>query len=327
MAQKHAQLAKLYAQNVLREAIEKCTLKEAQFILKDPFYSSFITSKDLLEDLRLALQYQDTLSFRYKHEKIVHLLLTNPILSLEDLCAQDETGSTLLHLVIKRGDFSAVKYLVGRLPLEHLLLKDNKGRTPMHLAARYKSKKIFSVLFNRLNDLKLAQVIEELLKADNNEYSVIESSYLPKNRNFSALLHNSHVQLSTFYRKGSEMFKHILKILPYRLNHDQLVTIAIGLEELLESETIDKGYAATLRSILKRYIEAQYGCNADKIIRFVAYRRYLSYIEKKYGRNAKEVIAYLERHKKLDENIKKRYPVEVDEGYGSGTDSLSNIEE
>lgn len=315
-AESNKALAKSHVQAAFFKAIKECNLRSVKSLSEHPS----ITSKEVAEGLRVALKHKDTFSFRYKHEKIVDFLLRQHIPSLEDLCAQDEKGRTLLYLAIKRPDLDALKFLVEKLSLEGLCDQDGKGRTSMYLAAQYKGKKMFSEVFKRIYELNPVRAIEELFKKDKKGYSVIERSYLRKDRHFAALWNNSHINLPTFCRQGSEMFKFILKTIPIPLGLNQLVTIAIGLEKTLESKIISSGYAATLRTILKCYIEDQYGCNAYKVIRYVSYKRQLDYIK-----DQKEAQEYENKHKELVHWIREKYGSEigasdnvVDEGYISG---------
>lgn len=321
-------------QNAFFEAVKKCNFLLVKSLIQE--YPS-ITSKEVVKALMLALKHKDTLSFRYKHEKIVHFLLKEHTPALEDLYMQDETGSTVLHLLIKRGDINALRFLAEKLPLKGLLMKDKKCRTPMHLTARYKSPKMFRIVFARIIDkLDADRAIAELFKTCKRG-SVFSCAYLRKHSDFAELLNNSKVQISTVFVQGSKMFKTILDALPVRLDLEQLNTIVREIDDIQDGYIISKQYGAELRGIVWSYIKKQYPIDSDKVIQYVAYIRHLSYIEEKYGSDSKDVRDYVAQRKKLVSYIKNRYGSKIyqdvskdngdsepDEGYGSGLETSHN---
>ncbi|WP_243553099.1 hypothetical protein, partial [Candidatus Cardinium sp. cBcalN2] len=132
--------------------------------------------------------------------------------------------------------------------------------------------------------------------------SLFVGNHLPKNKYLARLLNNSYIQCSTFCRKGSEMFKFILNILPDRLRPNQLGVIAIDIDRTLGN----CGYAATLRSILFAYVKEQYHEDPQQVGRYVNYKRHFDYLEHKYGKDSKKIEEYVNRNKQLVDCIDKQ---------------------
>ncbi|WP_419241535.1 ankyrin repeat domain-containing protein [Cardinium endosymbiont of Nabis limbatus] len=295
----------LNGQNAFLQAVKDVILERVQRFAKYPY----ITPNVVVKGLILALKHEDMLSFRYRHEKIVNFLLRQPNLSSEDLCAADENGMTLLHLAIKRCDINAVKYLVEHLPLEGLLVQDNKKRTPLHMVARYKGKKMFDTLFDRIiKELGPEQAVEEALK-------VISSAFLSQHMNVSAMFNNSKIQLPTFYIKAAQMFRYILDKLSVRLKVYQLVAIIREIDSIRAGRMVSKQYACKLRDIVRDYVNAYYSSDGAKVMAYLAYTKHLYYMHEKYGSDSKELVEYMQEHRK--------YFAYIDHKYGSNIDQIN----
>ncbi|CCM10611.1 protein of unknown function [Cardinium endosymbiont cEper1 of Encarsia pergandiella] len=133
----------------------------------------------------------------------------------EDLYQKDQTGMTPLHLAVKYLPKDIIVLLANKLPVEALASEDNKGRTPLHLAARIKKKNAFKLLLDQIVDRSgKDRAIAALFKPNNKGSSVFQCSYLPKHRDWSALLHNSKVQIPTVSIQEKQMFKYVLETLP-----------------------------------------------------------------------------------------------------------------
>ena len=78
--------------------------------------------------------------------------------------------------------------------------------------------------------------------------------------------------------------------------------------------------------MLKGYIKEKYDNNADRVIRYVAYKRYLPYFEQKCGSTSKEVQQYRSWHKRLVVDIEKQYGSKVYQN-GSKDDGVGVVDE
>ncbi|CDG49686.1 ankyrin repeat domain-containing protein [Cardinium endosymbiont of Bemisia tabaci] len=193
----------------------------------------------------------------------------------EDLYQKDKIGMTPLHVAVKYLPKDILLLLVNKLPVEALASQDNKGRTPLHLAARIKKKNGFKLLLDQIVDRSgRDQAVAALFKANNKGYSVFQCSYLPKHRDFSALWHNSKVQIPTVSIQEKQMFKYMLETLPSCLTIQQLATIVREIDEVEDSCVISKQLGAKLRGMVRDSINKQrYGSEVDKIRRQVAQAR------------------------------------------------------
>ncbi|MGI2298896.1 ankyrin repeat domain-containing protein [Candidatus Cardinium hertigii] len=192
-----------------------------------------------------------------------------------DLYQKDQTGMTPLHLAVKYLPKDILVLLANKLPVEALASEDNKGRTPLHLAARIKKKNAFKLLLDQIVDRSGKDgAIAALFKPNNKGSSVFQCSYLPKHRDWSALLHNSKVQIPTVSIQEKQMFKYLLETLPGCLTIQELVTIVREIDEVQDSCVISKQLGAKLRGMVRDAINKQrYGSDADKIKRQVAQAR------------------------------------------------------
>lgn len=231
-----------------------------------------LPSKELAAGLLLALQDDDTkLVFRYKHQKIVDLLLREGKISQNDLLIKDYKGRTLLSLAIECGDINAVELLVSKLLPEGLFEKDNKGRTPLELAARNNNEEAFKLLFDKIvvhlgKNKAIASLFNE------GACSVFAYAYLSKHRYVASLLNNSHVQTPTFFFGGYKIFKHIIETVSGSLTFDQFMTIANEIDDIEYGGGLSRLYARSLRCLIKPYIEKKSVESGVKISRYTFYK-------------------------------------------------------
>ncbi|WP_419241151.1 ankyrin repeat domain-containing protein [Cardinium endosymbiont of Nabis limbatus] len=140
----------------------------------------------------------------------------------------ESSGKTPLGIAAEKGYNHIVAELLNRIYINATQV-DNKGRTPLHMAAVFKSKNEFKLIWNKVNS------IEQLFKRDREGNSVFASAYLPEPRFFD----RSNASL--------KMFKAILETIK-ELTDEDFKKITAEIMDLQHSKKISQKYSGKLQN-------------------------------------------------------------------------------